>query len=171
MRAGGLATLAAAALAACFHGDATEGLPCSDDSSCAGGLRCVDGLCGGSTASGGSRPTAVVLFVVDTSAEAAAVQGALGRSGLALTSHLTSLTSFKIGFVSADLGNPWCGAVGARAALEGALCRERLDDFVGSGGDLTETHDDPPRPRSDPRPVPGARRRDDGLPPACVRGG
>lgn len=114
-------------VAGCFSGEATRGLPCTDDASCGDGLACVHGVCGG-----GDEPSpeflrgAAILFVIDDAAESAQLQHRLSAAAPALFGVLEQAGAYRVAVVTADLGGPRCDDPGDGAALVATSCRDEL---------------------------------------------
>lgn len=120
MRASVLSLLA---LATCFSGQSTAGLPCHSDAACVD-LACVAGVCGGEEPGPSYLRGLSVLFVVSDDPSAVVVQGRLARSVEAMVEKFSGRgLMFRIGVISTAMVHPLCGP-GDDGALQFGSCRD-----------------------------------------------
>lgn len=112
------------ALAACFSGEATRGLPCTSDESCGAGLRCVEGVCGGTPPGPSYLQGAAILFIVDNAASAEFLQDRLAEASEPFFHVLGNTSAYRVAVVTSDLGGPRCDGPGDRAAFVAEGCRD-----------------------------------------------
>lgn len=117
------------ALATCFSGDVTRGLPCTHDAACGGGLECVEGVCGGDESEPATRTVLSVLFVVTDDPDALAVQTGIAAASQAFVDILVREDiDFRVGVISTAMDHPQC-APGDDGALQLTSCRDREAEF------------------------------------------
>lgn len=111
------------ALATCFSGQSTAGLPCHSDAACVD-LACVAGVCGGEEPAPSYLRGVRVLFVVSDDPGAAEVQGRLARSVAPMIEKFMGWRlHFRIGVISTAMDHPLCGP-GDGGALQLRSCTD-----------------------------------------------
>lgn len=131
--------LAPLVLAACFSGESTRGLPCTDDASCGDGLACVDDVCGGREPTPTYLSGLSVLFVVTDDPGSGALQARVAAAADPLIKVLDDADlDFRVGVISTAMSHPLCPP-GGDGALLLTSCLDRLDDFHDSNVDVRST--------------------------------
>jgi hypothetical protein len=119
------------ALATCFSGEVTRGLPCTSSTACGGGLECVEGICGGDESEPATRTVLSVLFVVTDDPDAGELQTRLAAAAPAFVDILIKEDlDFRVGVISTAMDHPQCAA-GDDGALQLTSCRDREAEFPG----------------------------------------